>query len=450
MKVIKFGGTSVCNAEQIKKVESIIKREDSIALIVVSAIAGITNLLELIFENIIQKEFDLAKEISEQIFNIHHQIAKDLDLEDSSLRIIKEKVSHILRIIDAVECLGGVYPETKDSILSVGELLSSSIIHSYLKKSGLNIEYIDPRNILKTNSNFSHAEIDEFASKIAINAIANSVFNASQFAITGGFVGSDLNNICTTIGRGGSDYSATIFAKLIGAKSLEIWTDVDGVLSADPKIISNPILMKAINYEEALEISTSGAKVIHQKTIFPVIDANIPISILNTNKRIGSNGTIISHQTDYNYPIKSITYETGLAYVRVNLKVYVSKFEIDKILYNIGQATNCRVIESSNSKIELVLTDSDKLNFLIKELEKLGEIKVYQNQCFVSLIGENIFNNLELFSYFGVRKNTHIEIKNLLITKSKLRLLIDKEHLFVLIETLHELIFHQSKGIINE
>jgi bifunctional aspartokinase / homoserine dehydrogenase 1 len=298
MQVIKFGGSSVASAENINKVVAIIKNKpanDTIA-VVVSALGGITDLL-LQCAGLAANNNETYKTSLQEIETRHLNTVKELipvTQQSSVLSAVKKMCNEIEDICNGIFLLGELSERTKDKIVSYGELLSSQIITAKVKAVGLNAEWKDARELISTDSNFGAALVN--FSKT--NTTIKNYFTAATapLFILPGFISADANGTTTTLGRGGSDYTAAIIAGAVDASILEIWTDVSGMMTADPRIVSNIKLIPKISYQEAMELSHFGAKVIYPPTIQPVMSKNIPVWIKNTFAP-QDEGTVIQNES---------------------------------------------------------------------------------------------------------------------------------------------------------
>ncbi len=284
MQVLKFGGTSVANADNILKVIDIIRlaAEKDQTIVVVSALGGTTNLL--IEAGRLAAVHDVLYKEKLQEFGDRHQLVVlkliPIDQQIGMLKRVKEKCSELESICEAVFLLRELSLRTQDSIVSQGELLSSVIIAAACESRHIENQWIDAREIIRTDSTFGHAVPDfDFIAGALMNRMTES---PSRLYIMPGFIASDANGVTTTLGRGGSDYTASIIAATADAKVLEIWTDVSGMMTADPRMVPNAKAIPYISYKEAMELSHFGAKVIFPPTIQPVMKKGIPVWIKNT------------------------------------------------------------------------------------------------------------------------------------------------------------------------
>ena len=295
MKVMKFGGTSVAHASNINKVIDIIldsKKGGDNIVIVVSALSGITDDL-IILANLASKKDLKYKIIFEAICGRHNQAIKELIDSKNQERVLREtnkKYSELEEIAKNIFSAQELSLSALDAVMSFGEQLSSFIIGNGIKSRGIPCEFVDSRAVIKTDDNFGSANVDLEKSY----KLMSDCFKGKTLSIMGGFMASTKNGITTTLGRGGSDYTASLAGAALDASVIEIWTDVDGIMTEDPKKMKNALLIPEITYEKAEEMAYNGAKVIHPKTIRPAILKNIPIYVKNTFNPMGS-GTKISN-----------------------------------------------------------------------------------------------------------------------------------------------------------
>ena len=301
MQVLKFGGSSVANAANINKVTEIVKNkaEDDRIIIVVSALGGITDIL-LQCSKMAAAGDEAYKEKLHEAELRHLNTVKELitiTQQSAVLSMVKTLCNELEDICNGIFLLKELSERTKDRMVSYGEVLSSKIIAAKLNTEGIVCEWKNSRDLIITNSNFGAADVN-FATT---NANISSYFLSSESSIfmMPGFIASDENGAITTLGRGGSDYTASIIAAAVDANVLEIWTDVSGMMTADPRLVTNVKIIPSISYQEAMELSHFGAKVIYPPTIQPVSSKGIPTWIKNTFAP-QDNGTVIQKETNTN------------------------------------------------------------------------------------------------------------------------------------------------------
>lgn len=441
MKVLKFGGTSVKDKAAIDKIAAIIDADIGKKLIVVSAIAGVTNHLEKICELLEHKDIFNAIEVVELILKIHLVYIQDLGIGDDVNLYIQSEIEELRNYIKGVEYLGEFNSRIKDKIIAKGEILSSFVIYAYLNKLGLNIYHVDPRKFLKTDSNYGNAAPDYFLTNLIMKRVCAVAFETNEVILTGGFVGSDKNDETTTLGRGGSDYSAAIFARALNAKSLDIYSDVRGIMTADPRITNTAKLIDELAYSEALELSYLGAKVLHRRTILPVAALNIPINALSAGEAF-SQGTLINNAILIGKP-KAVTSKDCVILnlvFRDNSIVEEVRIEINRQLNEF----NANVVLMNYSEIDftIVIENNIKLSELLSKLNQLVDVKTELNATLISLVGEGLNTNPEIIAKFYLAlKVSRIKFKNICISNRKLCISVDKSEVEVVIKKLHDEFF---------
>ena len=284
MRVLKFGGSSVANAGNINKIVSILKEriQKEKLVVVVSALGGITDTL-IDTVTLASKGDETYKDELHKIESRHLEMVKELipiSQQSRLLSLVKKHCNEIEDICNGVFLLQELTSRTRDRVMSYGELLSSQIISAKFQSEGFENKWVDARKIIVTNSHYEHAVVDfELTNEKIQNYFSNS---EESFFLVPGFIASDTNGITTTLGRGGSDYTASIIAAALDASALEIWTDVSGMMTADPRLVSTAKIIPHILYREAMELSHFGAKVVYPPTIQPVMRKNIPVWVKST------------------------------------------------------------------------------------------------------------------------------------------------------------------------
>lgn len=298
MKVLKFGGTSVANAQNILLVENIIKKESlkDHVVVIVSALHSVTDQLIKAAEYAAAKDETYLR-ITKDLEEKHIILVKELIpvlAQSSWLSFVKKHFNDIEDLYNGIFVLGEFTDKIKDKIASYGEFLSSSIIAARFQHQGLDCLWMNSADLIKTDSNFTHAKVDFNSSENNLKNYLNE--NRNRIIIGPGFIASDFKNNPTTLGRGGSDYTAAIIAGAVDAQELQIWTDVSGMMTADPRLVSNAKPISEISYHEAMELSHFGAKVLYPPSIQPVMVKNIDLFIKNTFAP-DAEGTLISHHS---------------------------------------------------------------------------------------------------------------------------------------------------------
>lgn len=399
---MKFGGTSVSSATDIKRVKEIIDAVKEPVVVVVSAFKGITDQL-LLASSLASKGDEKYAKVYDEIFSLHMDIIKELELSSDEKASLLNEVNilfdELSRIFKGVFLINDLSIKTSDKIISYGERLSSIILTAGFQ----NLEYLDALHIIKTEATFdSHIPIMPVTNQLIKNAFDRS----SKRVIIAGFISTSLaKGEITNLGRGGSDYTAAIIAAALSAEILEIWSDVDGFMSADPKVISNTHVIKNLSYTEALELCNFGAKIIYPPTIFPVFHKNIPIRIRNSF-RPEEPGTLISedgHDENTKALIKGISSINNTCLLTVSgmgmVGIIGINHRIFKTLAQNGVSVFLVSQASSENSISIGLRSEDAAlaqQVLEKEYEieiKLGTVNrmlIEHDLATVAIVGENM------------------------------------------------------------
>lgn len=420
MQVLKFGGTSVANAENINKTAAIVKTAATKGktIVVVSALGGTTDILIEAVKLAAQRD-EVYKERLKTIENRHLQAVRELipvEHQGATLSLVKKKINELESICEGAYLLQEASLRTLDNAMSYGELLSSLIISARFHVLEMPHLWADSRDLIKTNSNFSNALVDVESTYANINNFLKQ--QAQGLYLVPGFIAADANGVTTTLGRGGSDYTAAIFAAAINAQLLEIWTDVSGMMTADPRLVSNAKIISNISYQEAMELSHFGAKVIYPPTIQPVMNKGIPVWIKNTFAPTDY-GTLIEQKAGNNTNnvsgISSIgkiallnlegTGMVGIPGISKRLFEALSNEKINVIL--ITQASSeysiCVAIDEANIKKAKDAIDIEFANEIV--FNKVNPCVFETSLSIVALVGENMKNHTgisgKMFSALG-------------------------------------------------
>ncbi|MDR3625595.1 MAG: bifunctional aspartate kinase/homoserine dehydrogenase I [Ignavibacteriaceae bacterium] len=405
MKVLKFGGSSVADTERIKNVIEIIKKsinENNRVAVVFSAFHKVTdNLLRMsqLAASCNTEYLELYKKLEDRHISIAQEILA-VKTQSKVLAHLKFMLNELEDVLHGVFLVKELSPRTQDFILSFGERLSSFIIANAIKDRNIDCEFLDSRPLVKTDESFGSAKVDFDTTFKNIKKYFNE---HKKFQVVTGFIGSTINNETSTLGRGGSDYTAAIFGAALNVKEIEIWTDVDGVLTADPKKVKKAFPLKSLTYEEAMELSHFGAKVIHPPTMHPAMEKKIPIRIKNTFNP-DFEGTLINGKSNsHNFSIKGISSIDDIALIRVQGGGMVGVAGIAQRIFSAlaGKKINIILISQASSEHSLCFAVLPKfapaakkaiqqeLYYEIKE-KLIHEPIVETNFSIIAVVGENM------------------------------------------------------------
>ncbi len=373
MKIYKFGGASVKNAEAVKNVSQIIKNENDKLVVVISAMGNSTNLLETLIK-VYFEDNDDKWTIFENFKSYHIQILGELFGEEGMPQNVYQLFTELEQKLNSRPSYD--YNYEYDQIICFGELLSTQIVSDYLNASGLKNTWIDIRTCLKTDDTFRDAKVNWEWTEELIKEEFN--FSGTNLYITQGFIGSTKTSLTTTLGREGSDFTAAIIGSSLNAKSVSIWKDVPGILSADPKKMADTVKIKELSYKEAVEMTHSGAKVIHPKTMQPLHNKGIPLLVKSFVEPQDA-GTVI-HKIDHKIELPPIfILKENQVLITLSAKDFsiISVKDIDRVVnFLMGKLIKVTLMQQSAIDLNIVADASDEnLEELFGELSSLYNIR---------------------------------------------------------------------------
>jgi aspartate kinase len=395
MIVMKFGGTSVESAAAIERVAGIVKaREARRPVVVVSAMGKTTNkLLAIAAAAIAGKRGEYIPQLQD-LRDFHSRearqvasLAERVELD----RFLDEHFQELTELVKGLAVLGELTPRSIDAISSYGERLSSYIVTLAFRHFGLKAAHLDARDVLITDNRHTQAapNFEETGRRLAetIPPMARDAV-----VVMGGFIGSTLEGVTTTLGRGGSDYTAAIVGAGIGAEEIEIWTDVDGMLTADPTILTGGHRVKVISFAEAAELAYFGAKVLHPATVVPAMERNIPVLILNSRRPDVSGTRIVMDTIACRNPVKSIACKRQIALVNIHSTRMLMAHGFLRRIFEVFDRfeTPVDMVATSEVSVSLTIDNTRNLDAILGELRQFSEAGTEYEQAIVCLVGENI------------------------------------------------------------
>lgn len=417
MKVLKFGGTSVGTLDSISQVIRIISDNKQPVAVVYSAMGGVTNkLIEIgtLASKGDARYLDILQSIEERHFAVIRALV-DVKAQSSIIAKIKGNFNEIEDLLKGITYIRELSIRTMDLLLSFGERLSSQIITFLLNEQGIKAKYIDAREIIKTNSNYGFAEVDFEETNTLINdALAE---NNQVYCITG-FIASNKDNITTTLGRGGSDYTASIIGAALGSEVIEIWTDVNGMMTADPRKVKNAFTIPDISYSEAMELSHFGAKVIYPPSLVPAFLKNIPIKVLNTFESKHPGTTISKEINQKGYSITGISSIDEISLVNLQGNGMIGVAGVSAKLFGLLADNKISVIliSQASSEHSICFAVDPKSAENVREILEAGfkaeiqngdieNISIQNNLSIIAVVGEGMKSSSgtsgKLFSVLG-------------------------------------------------
>lgn len=396
MIVMKFGGTSVEDSRAIDRVVEIVRaRSQELPVVVVSAMAKVTDKLLTTAHEAGSGSRENALTMSRELRERHYSAAGELlgsglfTQFHSQLEADFDALDELLRGISAV---GELTPRTMDNVTSFGERISSKMVAEAFSARGLNASHVDSRDCIVTDAQFSKAVplFDEIIPRLAQHV--RPLLEHGRVPVMGGFIGATKDGITTTIGRGGSDFTAAIVGAGLDAQRIEIWTDVDGMMTTDPTLCPDARRIKAISFEEAAELAYFGAKVLHPATLLPAIQKNIPVYVLNS-RNPKNEGTRITARAPKNRNVfKAIAAKKRITIVDVVATRMLMAHGYLRSIFEVFDQHKCPVDMVSTSEVSVSLTvdSNEALPAIAADLQKIADVKYEGRKAIVCLVGENI------------------------------------------------------------
>lgn len=445
MIVMKFGGTSVQDAFAMRNVLSIAQEYSGQKILMVSsACSGITSeLLSIASDSVYLNDEDRIHRIQE-IIKRHIDICNELGLEQGTVKQIEEIGSHLLSYCEGIALLGECTDRSQDAIASCGELFSTIILTGLLG-SHLNVQWFDARKSMKTFELHSGSQVHMEQTSLLSNQLLKPLFEQCDIVVTQGFIGSDDDNRTTTLGRGGSDYSAAIFGAVMEAEEIIIWTDVSGIASADPRVIPHARYLECMSFDEARMLSFFGAKVLHPETILPALQKDIPVHVRNTFKASDRGTTITRMGDEAASGMRSVIARKPVSFVQVRALQVSNEHSMSELMKELEQLSGLKPMISVmiDSTIGLIYDVSvSKIEEYVKHLEEDNNAEIGE-YALISAIGPNFrnSNSKEVVKKFHeiIHENEESPIIFSGIQKNTLAALVNSVHAENILKELHAL-----------
>lgn len=446
MIVLKFGGTSVGDAAAIERAADIVRgRMPGRPLVVVSAMAGATNSLLAIAEQAAKGHLIGALSAVEALRERHLGAVAAL-VPDAAAADLASDLSaafdDLARLAEALSVLGHSTPRSMDTIAAQGEMLSSQLVVAAFRARGIPAAHVDARQVVLTDDRFMKAEPQPQAIADASRAHLLPLLREGQVPVMGGFIGATRDGLTTTLGRGGSDYTASLVGAALQADVIEIWTDVDGMLTADPRMVDGARLIERIRFDEASELATFGAKVLHPSTIAPAVSRGIPVYVLNSSRPEGR-GTLITADAPRR-PVSAIAAKTNITVVKLRsarmllapgfLRAVFALFE--------RHQTSVDIVATSEISVSVTLDDATNLEALLVELSALGDVSVERERGVVAIVGAGLSDDGRAIACaFGALTDTRVHMASLSATGINLTLVLEADAVTPTVRRLHDTFF---------
>jgi aspartate kinase len=397
--VMKFGGTSVEDAAAIGRTAAIVQgrvKAGKSPVVVVSAMARVTDQLLRAAASAAQGDRTGALAISSRLRARHRDVAAELIKKSDScaaiVSLVDQKFDSLDEVLRGLSVLLELTPRISDLIVSYGERLSSRIVAAAFQERGIHAEHVDARHVVITDSEFQKAApLDSLIEKRAQEKLL-PLARDHKVPVLGGFIASNEAGVTTTLGRGGSDLTGALIGGALNAEAIEIWTDVDGIMTADPRVCPDALRVKVISFEEAAELAYFGAKVLHPATILPAVKKNIPVLVLNSRNAKCEGTRIISLAPHCKSPFKSIAVKKKLSIIDVVASRMLMTHGYLNRIFAIFDEHRCAVDMVSTSEVSVSLTvdSNSSLPAIAADLGKLADVKYEGKKALVCMVGEDI------------------------------------------------------------
>jgi aspartate kinase len=456
MIVMKFGGTSVQDASAIGRVIGIVRKElPRMPIVVVSACSGVTNDLLKAARLVKDGNQEASLGLLEALRARHRIIATECCSPATSGTVCERIDAYIARLanyVRGIHLLGELTDRTLDAFVGHGEQLSSLIIAQAMNDQGVPARLVDAHSVMKTDASYSTAVPDMEATAQGAQREILPVIQSGKVVVTQGFIGSAPDGTPTTIGRGGSDLSASIIGSVLPAEEIQIWTDVDGMMTSDPRIIPHARLISIMSFAEASELAYFGAKVLHPRTILPAVEKCIPVKILNSHRPDGS-GTMILAQPPHNGgasgqagSITSIASKPGITVINVAssrmLMAHGFLARLFSIFAEYGKSVD--VISTSEVSVSLTIDNEERLEEIRAALGQIGDVRIIRSKAIVCVVGEGMKSTPGIGARILTalaRAGVNIEMVSEGASEINLTLVVDKPAAVLAVRVLHEEFF---------
>jgi len=448
MIVMKFGGSSIESAEAVKRVAGIVAaRADRHPLVVVSAMGKTTDRLLEVGRTAVVGDIDGALAKLDSVREFHAIEAGSVvspQAEPVIEKHLDEHFQELAELVRGLSILGDLSARSVDALSSYGERLSSVVITEALRAHGLAAEHVDSRDVIVTDSRFSEAVplFDETNERL--NQKVRPLNDAGKVVVMGGFIASTKDGITSTLGRGGSDFTASIIGAGLAADEIQIWTDVDGVLTADPSLLSSARRIRVMSFAEAAELAYFGARVLHPSTMLPAVKSNIPIRVLNSRKPDVEGTLIVSEHVAGQSIVKSVAYKENITVVEVHSTRMLMAHGFLKRIFEVfdKHETSVDMVTTSEVSVSLTIDDTSRFSAIVQELEQFAEVTSVAGQSIVCVVGDNIrYTPGVAARVFQALKNINIRMISQGASRLNVSLVVDEKDLRATVEALHTTFF---------
>jgi aspartate kinase len=403
--VMKFGGTSVADPEAIHRLIAIVKSRmtpnSAAPVVVVSALAGVTDKLVEVTRLAESGEGDRAASVLGALLDRHLAVASGVTSTNRTavLADVQREFDELIGLVHALSVLREVSPRSTDAVFAVGEVVSSRIVAAAFLDSGVPSAWVDARAVLVTDNEHTTAAPDTIGTCERAQARLAPLSASGQVAVLGGFIGATAAGVTTTLGRGGSDYSAAIFGSCLGVDEIQIWTDVDGMLTADPRIVPQPRVVPNLTFAEASELAYFGAKVLHPSTILPAVAKNIPVRILNSRRPENAGTLNTADGRPARGQLTAIACKRDVTVIDITSTRMLMAHGFLRRLFEVFERfkTAVDVVTTSEVSVSVTVDDTRRLDAILDNLRHFADAGCEREMAIICAVGENLRADATLF-----------------------------------------------------
>jgi len=456
--VLKFGGTSVADAEAFQRVAGVVHRahRSTRPVVVVSALAGVTDALLAAADAAASGDQERMRPHLDALLDRHAEIARRLARPESANGIRTVLARAQGEIADLLERLAGEperQPALRDEIAAYGERLSAALLTAVLQAADVPARYVDARHCLITDETYGRATPLIHDTEQRTRAELAPLLDRRLVPVLGGYIGATLEGVTTTLGRGGSDYSAALVGAALAAREIQIWTDVSGVLTADPRVVPGARTIPSLSYAEAAELAYFGAKVLHPKTIQPAMERHIPVRICNSHAP-GDPGTVVSARGEVRAgAVKAIAHKSGITVLQINSTRMLGAYGFLRGLFEVFERhqTAVDVVTTSEVSVSLTVDDARALPDILAELQPLGAVAVESGRAIVCVVGEGLRTTPGIAArVFATISDINVSLISQGASRVNLTFVVEETRVQEAVVRLHEALFEREGVDLDE
>ena len=456
--VLKFGGTSVADAEALQRVAGLVRRaqRSTRPIVVVSALAGVTDALLAAADAAASGDAERMRPQLDALLERHAEIAGRLARPEGAKGIRTVLGRARGEIADLLERVAGEPARRlalRDEIASYGERLAAALLTAVLLAVDVPARYADARHCLITDEAYGRATPMPSDTEQRTRAELAPLLDRRLVPVLGGYIGATRGGVTTTLGRGGSDYSAALVAAALAAAEIQIWTDVSGVLTADPRVVPGARTIPTLSYAEAAELAYFGAKVLHPKTIQPAMDRDIPVRICNSHAP-GDPGTVVTARGNMRAgTVKAIAHKSGITVLQISSTRMLGAYGFLRGLFEVFERhqTVVDVVTTSEVSVSLTVEDAGSLPAIVAELQPLGTVAVESGRAIVCIVGEGLRTTPGIAArVFATISDINVSLISQGASRVNLTFVVDEDRVQEAVLRLHEALFERERADLDE